>query len=257
MGVEEVAVRVLVLSDIHGNADALKVVLEVAPRHDQIWVLGDMVDYGPEPHIVVDLVRGLKPEVVVAGNHDYAVAYNTDCRCGEETHDLSVYTRENISYKLLTREQIGWLRSLEVKSRREYSSRRIYIAHASPRDPLYGYLKPDLPLEKIEEMLYEKPSRFSVGYRRVEADLVVVGHTHIPTSLSIRGTAVYNPGSVGQPRDGDPRASYAILDLDRGGFTVHRVGYDVGKVVGKLRALGLEERFLSRLEYILRSGRVR
>ena len=66
-------------------------------------------------------------------------------------------------------------------------------------------------------MLYEKPSRFSVGYGRVEADLVVVGLTHIPASLNIRGTAVYNPGSVGQPRDGDPRASYVILDLDRGG----------------------------------------
>ena len=148
MGVEEVAVRVFVLPDIHGNADALKVVLEVAPRHDQVWVLGDMVDYGPEPHVVVDLVRGLKPELLVAGNHGYAVAYNTDCKCGEETHDLSVYTRENISYKLLTREQIRWLRSLEVKSRREYPSRRIYIAHASPGIPSTATLNPTYPSRK-------------------------------------------------------------------------------------------------------------
>ncbi|MCC6041942.1 MAG: metallophosphoesterase, partial [Desulfurococcaceae archaeon] len=92
--------RVLIISDIHGNYDALKTVLETARGFDYIWFLGDLVDYGPEPHLVVDLVREIKPEVALMGNHDYAVAYNTDCMCAQELHDLSVYTRLNISYKL-------------------------------------------------------------------------------------------------------------------------------------------------------------
>jgi len=246
--------RILVLSDVHGNADALKAVLEAAPRHDYVWFLGDLVDYGPEPHIAVDVLRSLKPDIIVMGNHDYAVAFNTDCHCAQELHELSVYTRMSISYRLLSKEQVGWLKTLRQRAKLELSSKRVYIVHGAPRNPLYGYLKPGLPTETLEVMLTE--GSLALKPRPVDVDYVVVGHTHIPATLRVREVQVLNPGSVGQPRDGDPRASYAILDLGAGSFTVHRVEYPIDKVVEKLRALGLEQRVLQALEALLKSGRV-
>jgi len=121
--------RVLLISDVHGNYDALKSVLESARGFDYVWVLGDLVDYGPEPHMVMDSVREIKPEVLLMGNHDYAVAYNTDCRCGQELHDLSMYTRLNISYRLLTRDQLDWLRNLKHYERVDTPLGRAFIVH--------------------------------------------------------------------------------------------------------------------------------
>lgn len=246
--------KVLVISDVHGNADALKTVLDAAPRHDYVWVLGDLVDYGPEPHVVVDIVKSLKPDAIVMGNHDYAVAFNTDCRCAQELHDLSVYTRMSISYKLLSREQIEWLKMLRHRARLELFSKRIYVVHGAPRNPLYGYLKPELPIEVLEEMLTE--SSFALKPRPIDVDYVLVGHTHIPTKLRVKEIQVLNPGSIGQPRDGDPRASYAILDLDTESFAIHRVEYPIDRVIEKLRTLNLEQKMLQKLEAVLKNGRV-
>ncbi|MEM4003460.1 MAG: metallophosphoesterase family protein, partial [Ignisphaera sp.] len=74
--------RIVIVSDVHGNTEALRAVLDSAERWDGVWFLGDFVDYGPEPHIVIDIVRTLKPDVIVMGNHDSAVAFDMDCRCG-------------------------------------------------------------------------------------------------------------------------------------------------------------------------------
>jgi predicted phosphodiesterase len=169
-------VKILIISDIHGNSVALRTVLEDAKRWDYVWVLGDLVDYGPEPHIVIDIVRELKPDVIVMSNHDYAVAFNTDCRCDPEIHELSEYTRRNISYRLLSREQIEWLKSLPIKIEKNVNGRKIYIVHGSPRNPLYGYLKPDLSKDEI--LLQITPSIYAVKPRPVNADIVLVGHTH-------------------------------------------------------------------------------
>jgi protein phosphatase len=248
--------RVLIISDIHGNADALKAVLESARRFDAIWVIGDLVDYGPEPHIVVDIIRELKPEVIVMGNHDYAVAYNTDCKCHQILHDLSVYTRLNISIKLLTHEQVNWLKTLKHNVKLKLSNKCIYIVHGAPRDPLYGYLKPDLPIRDLEELLTEPASKYSLRTKLVDADHVILGHTHISFTLEVKGINVLNPGSVGQPRDGDPRASYAIFDLETYNFTHYRVKYNVERVIDKLKALKLEYNVIKRLEEIIRTGNV-
>lgn len=246
--------RVLVLSDIHGNADALKTVLNSASGYDYIWVLGDLVDYGPEPHVVVDMVRELKSDLVLMGNHDNAVAYNTDCMCAQELHDLSEYTRLEVSFKLLNPEQISWLKSLPRTREFTIDSLRVYAVHGSPRNPLYGYLKPSLPLEEI--LLALTPSPLVVKPKPVEADLVVVGHTHIPMDLRVGNKRIINPGSIGQPRDSDWRASYGILNLETGEFHIHRVKYNVEKTISKLRALNLDFQMLVKLEAILRTGRI-
>ncbi|MHA1505670.1 MAG: metallophosphoesterase family protein [Candidatus Asgardarchaeia archaeon] len=106
--------RVVIVSDIHGNLEALNAVLRDCKDYDEFLFLGDAVDYGPNPSEVIDLLKSLGVRSVV-GNHDKAVAYNVDCRCGDELHDLSVYTRENISNKLLTKSDISFLRKMRIR----------------------------------------------------------------------------------------------------------------------------------------------
>lgn len=247
--------RALLISDIHGNFDALKRVIEDAKGYDEIWVLGDLVDYGPEPHLVIDLVRELKPEVIVRGNHDHAVAFGVDCRCGEKTHALSVYTRENISLKLLADSQRSWLGELPLVARRNVAGHEAVIVHGSPRDPLYGYLYPQLGGAELLHML-APASKYGLSPGKIDYGIAIVGHTHLPMDIRIGPARVLNPGSVGQPRDGDPKASYGILDLETGAFAIHRVEYDVGLVIAKLRSLLPDEGAVQRLSRILVSGAI-
>ncbi len=246
--------KLLIISDIHGNADALKALLGSVSGWDYLWVLGDLVDYGPEPHVVVDLIRDLKPDTVLMGNHDYAVAFKTDCRCAPELHELSEYTRVNISFKLLTEDQVGWLKTLPKVRRAVLGGLRVYATHGSPRNNLHGYLKPDLPVDEMRLAL--TPSMFAVRPNLVEADYVIVGHTHIPMNVGVNGLKVLNPGSVGQPRDGDPRASALSVDLNSEGLRWYRVKYDVDVTIRKLRSLGLSSDYVRWLEHILMSGSV-
>lgn len=246
--------KILIVSDIHGNTDAFKTVIENASRWDSVLVLGDLVDYGPEPHIVIDMVKELKPDVIVAGNHDYAVAYNTDCRCTPEIQKLSEYTRRNISMKFLSKEQIDWLKTLPLRIERMVVGKKMFIVHGSPRNPLYGYLKPSL--SKEEFLLQLTPTVFAVKPSPIKTDIVLVGHTHIPIAIEIEGIRVLNPGSCGQPRDGDPRASYAIYDTENSVFTIYRVKYDIDRVIEKLRKLNLEERYLIWIVDILKRGSI-
>jgi protein phosphatase len=155
---------------------------------------------------------------------------------------------------LLSKEQIDWLKSLPITRNLIIDNVRIYLTHGSPRNPLYGYLKPSLPESEI--LLALTPSIYAVRPKPVDTDLIVVGHTHIPMDLRIRGMRVLNPGSVGQPRDGDYRSSAAILDLRSGEFRLYRNHYNVEGVIKKLRSLGLDLRYLTWLEKILTSGRV-
>ncbi|MEN2999242.1 MAG: metallophosphoesterase family protein [Acidilobaceae archaeon] len=245
--------RVLLLSDIHGNLEALEAVLQNA-RYDEVWVLGDLVDYGPNPAEVIDLVRSLSPTMVLRGNHDDAVGYGVDCGCGEKTHWLSVYSREKYTMKLVTEEQRRWLASLPLREQREIGGRRLLAVHASPRNPLHDYLLPSLPAEELRRML-------SVGLgmrasRLVNANIVVSGHTHVPADFVVEGIRVINPGSVGQPRDGDPRASYGILDTESWEFRVFRVDYPREKTLEKLKPYVDDPKVYAKLAEILTIGRV-
>ena len=235
--------RILIISDIHGNMDALKKVVE-NENFDEVWFLGDFTDYGPEPHEVYDYLRDLDPEVWIMGNHDYANAFGVDCRCGEKTHELSVYTRENVTQRLLDKKVIDWMRSIPIK--RELSDEKfVLFVHGCPRDPLYGYMT-----QPSEECMVNE-----IG-RKIHADLVIYGHTHLPVNVEMNGIKFVNPGSAGQPRDGDFRASYAIYDTESGEIHLKRVKYDVEKVIEKIKSLKLERRFEEQLIGILRNGRV-
>ena len=235
--------KILIISDIHGNMDAFRTVVE-NENFDEVWFLGDFTDYGPEPHEVYDYLRSLNPEVWIMGNHDYANAFGVDCKCGEKTHELSVYTREKITQKLLDRETIKWMRNIPIKKEID-KGKSILFVHGCPKDPLYGYMT-----QPSEDCMVN-----GIG-RKIDVDLVIYGHTHIPVNMEMKGLKFVNPGSVGQPRDGDFRASYAIYDSDSGEFYLKKMRYDVERVIEKIKALKLEKRFEEQLISILRNGTV-
>ncbi len=226
--------RYLILSDIHANPYALRAVLNETPQYDEVIVLGDLVDYGPRPGEVIDEVRSLGAEVV-RGNHDEAVAKGIDCGCGPATHHLSVLTRERISYGTLSKADIAWLDTLPYELRLEWGT----AVHAAPSNKLYTYVYPWMSNEEICRELVTGLKRLALRECEGVEGLYLLGHTHHQFIRRLPGgSLVINPGSVGQPRDWDPRAAYAIVEVDGGevvGVELRRVRYDVDAVLRDLR----------------------
>ena len=241
--------RALVLSDIHGNLLALDAVLEAeGDRYDELWCLGDVVGYGARPNECVDRVRGLAT-ICLAGNHDLAVLGKVDVdRFGADAARAARWTRE-----ILGSEQEAWLDGLEPTA----EAGRVFLAHASPRDPVWEYV-------------VDGPGAAIALAHAPDAQVVLVGHTHVPMSaraLDDRVTGgqappgreevlapdvrlLANPGSVGQPRDGDSRAAYLVLDVDDGvpvRVEFRRVEYDAATAAREIIDAGLPPQFGDRL----------
>jgi diadenosine tetraphosphatase ApaH/serine/threonine PP2A family protein phosphatase len=235
--------RIAVLSDIHSNVVALDAVLGHAGGVDAIWHLGDVVGYGPEPDAVVDRLRERKA-TGVRGNHDAAAIggdeiewFNSDARAAAE------WTREAMSAS--TRQ---WLADLPERRTLEDQT----LVHGSPRDPLREYITDsDIAADNLDLL----ETRHGLhGHTHVPVawiatpDRLALVHARDTTALEL-GThrMMLNPGSVGQPRDGDPRAAYLVLDLEAGRVTWHRVEYEVDRVQAAIRAAGLPGRLAARL----------
>jgi len=250
--------KVLVISDIHGNYEALKAVLERAGRYDDVLVLGDLVDYGPDPELVVDFVRSLGAKAI-RGNHDEAAAYGVDCRCGPELHELSVYTRSRITASKLSREDLEYLKLLPEKMELTFSSKKVPIVHGNLQSPLYGYTYPWLKDEELCGLFSPKRQvRLSSRgeYEETGQDYIFIGHTHLPFLRSSPFFKIANPGSAGQPRDGDPRASAMLFDPDEEKVEFLRVQHSIDRVVDKLKLIIDDSRFLNQVTSLLRTGRV-
>ena len=235
--------RIAVLSDIHANIVALDAVLAAVGRVDGIWQLGDVVGYGPEPDAVVARLREVGA-VGVRGNHDAAACGGSEIDWfNPEARRAMEWTRRAISPATME-----WLSALPERATIEGCD----LVHGSPREPLWEYIT-SVPVARANLALLESP----IGLH---------GHTHIPVAfvdddgrvdvvgpgresgLELRGRrALVNPGSVGQPRDGDPDASYMILDPGAGSVSWHRVRYDVTAVQDSMRAAGLPASLSSRL----------
>jgi diadenosine tetraphosphatase ApaH/serine/threonine PP2A family protein phosphatase len=238
-------VRIAVLSDIHANLVALDAVLAAIGSVDAIWQLGDVVGYGPEPDAVVDRLRELRA-TGVRGNHDAAALggdeidyFNRDARRAME------WTRRTIGPR--TRD---WLEALPERA----LDGSFTLVHGSPRDPTWEYVT-TIPVARVNLAALATP-------------FCLHGHTHLPSvfrdedgfvealSPSAGSTLVLdgrpllaNPGSVGQPRDGDPRASALVLDLERGSLTWHRTAYDIAATQKAMRRLKLPDRLVERLDH--------
>lgn len=231
-------VRLLIVSDLHANAGALDSIRESV---DAVVVLGDIVDYGPDPRAAIDWARR-HATFAVRGNHDHAVLTGERTGAGGAWVDLAeesaAWTRS-----VLSNADLEYLESLPTSLTFSFGGARFAAFHAAPSDPLYRYLPPETG---------EADWRAEV--ERVDADWLLLGHTHRPLLRNVGSTVVLNPGSAGQPRAGAPFATYAIWD-DGDVFLVQR-RYAVEPVVDRLAATSLDERARSRLARTLRTGEI-
>ena len=215
--------RILLIADIHGNYEALQTVLKVP--HDRAICLGDIVDYGPDPDKCIDILRE-KAIPTIRGNHDNAVAFKVDCQCGYKYKHLSIATRE-YTWEILDNDRIEYMQKLPLQIKEEVDGKRLYLTHASPRS-MFEYIKPETSDEEIRKMIDESTEP-------LEADFLVIGHSHIPMNRKLGNLTIINPGSVGQPRDGDSRASCAVFDTKNGKIEHLRLEYDIDAVCTKIR----------------------
>jgi predicted phosphodiesterase len=261
--------RVLIISDIHGNLAALECVLAAAAgQYDVAWCLGDVVGYGPKPNECVELVRE-HATLCVMGNHDWAVLG----RPGINVDDFNPQARQAVLWtrEQLTAENRTYLEELATTPLQPEGAGAVLITHASPREPVWEYiLTPSVAMEN-----------FAV----TAVSLCLVGHTHKPAlyrwqcyetladgvsdlhqmatvdllqpnpqhahRLEVSPTQrfILNPGSVGQPRDNDARAAYAILDLGELAWEYYRIPYPIELTQNQMRAARLPKRLIDRLSF--------
>jgi putative phosphoesterase len=226
--------KIAIVSDLHGNYEALRSL----PGHfDELWVLGDLVNYGPDPGVVVDLVRSTSA-VVVRGNHDHSIGYDVDPRCTVRYQKMAEVTRRYTN-SVLNKKQKEYLRQLPLKLELRRQETRFCLCHAKPSDPLYGYCR-----EQSEDWIYE------LGH--IEGDVLLVGHTHTPFIRRIGNRVVVNPGSLGQPKTGNPDACYAVWE--DGDFQLKSFPYTVAETAAKLKALAFPQEVEEDLITVLQTG---
>jgi putative phosphoesterase len=226
--------KILVLADIHANWSALSAIRE---PFDACLFLGDAVEYGTDPTPCIDWLRQ-HATAAVRGNHDHAVAQRVALSTGTGFRRLASATRQQ-HWNVLLPAHFKYLSRLPVTQQLELDGHSFHLVHATPRDPLDEYLAND-------------PTGWEQRLQEIEADFVCVGHTHLPLHLDLGRWQVINPGSVGQPRDGDPRCSYVIIENGRVEF--RRVEYDIEAAVRQLKSSGIDEESLQLAEDILRTG---
>lgn len=231
--------RCLVVSDVHANLAALEAVLHDANPFDVIWCLGDMVGYGPDPNACIDRLRE-HPHMCLAGNHDWAVLGKLDIRgFNADARIANQWTQGVINQA--ARDYLRNLPPLRVEQ--GYT-----LAHGSPRQPIWEYILDPLTAE--------------LNFTAFETQICLVGHTHVPVSFYISddnddgpceprpprygkvvsladGRWIINPGSVGQPRDGDPRLCYVTVDREANFLQYHRVPYPVSEAQRAIVEAGL------------------
>ena len=244
--------RCMTISDTHANLAAFEAVLaDVASRgahYDIVWCLGDVVGYGPDPNECIALLQTL-PHVCLSGNHDWAALGRIDLRTfNPDAAALAEWTRE-----ALTPQNLRFLMARpSSEALDEY-----FLAHASPREPIWEYV---LDVMVAEENFPRFTQRYClVGHTHIPAIFVEDGKTHTvrlsyatpgaPLALRRDARYIINPGSVGQPRDGDPRAAYALLDTVTPTWTHHRVEYPIQATQDKMRVHGFPTRMIDRLDF--------
>ena len=239
--------RVLVFSDIHANLCALESVLSDAGPYDAAWCLGDLTGYGPNPNECVSLVRSLPGLTCLVGNHDKAVLDEIDL------HVFNGDARAAIEWtqRIIKPEALKYLAALPA----EVQIGEFSLVHGSPRQPVWEYI--------LDRYIADE------NFPLISTPYCLVGHTHQPVVFHqlhggevreeeanyltprrlARERLIINPGSVGQPRDNNPEAAYALLDTEREVWEYHRVPYDVAETQKRIRAARLPDRLAARLAF--------
>lgn len=221
----------LVIADIHGNLPALETVFSDAPAAAPVLCCGDLVGYYPWPDEAVAKVRE-NDGLAVRGNHDEAVVTRSTFGMGGAAAAAARWTDETIAEG--TRE---FLEALPYSRRETVDGKDVLAVHGSPAAPTSEYVYP----EQVTETFLQR--------QNVDADILLLGHTHVPFVKHVGGTLVVNPGSVGQPRDGDPRAAYAVVHPAEEEAEIRRVEYPVEEVQDAVRDAGLPDELAERLAH--------
>jgi predicted phosphodiesterase len=239
--------RLLVISDIHGNLPAFESVLNSAQGEwDQIWCLGDVVGYGPDPGECIATLRKYD-HVCLSGNHDWAVLDRLDIHTFNENAKAAIRWTQNA----LSDANLSYLRDLSSAT----VEGPFTLVHASPRHPVWEYI-----LDKVTA---------AANFKEFHTPYCLVGHSHVPMifeqldSQEVEWYAplydqpvdlntnrlIINPGSVGQPRDYDPRSAYSLLDLEEMTWEHRRVAYPIEETQARMAKMGLPDKLISRLEF--------
>lgn len=241
--------RIVIVSDIHSNLVALETVLAAAGSYDALWCLGDTIGYGPRPNECVALMRE-HASLSIVGNHDLACLNKIDLRdFNPDARKANIWNGEQ-----LTAEQRTWLEGLPPQLDVD---ERFTMAHGSPREPIWEYLL--------------APEQALANFELFSQQVCFIGHSHVQLGFKLRNNAqrcdrflpdrsrtieldsetryFINPGSVGQPRDQDPRAAYVVLDSDTGSVRFNRIEYDIAKTQRQMQEAQLPLALIRRLEF--------
>jgi len=244
--------KCLVVSDIHANWPALQAVLAAERDADQILCLGDLVNYGPQPvECVAWAMRLTPPSRVIQGNHDRDFAWDNDPRCAPANRPLAEAVRA-VTNPLLTLEMKSFLAGLEAIQEFHWGKTLCAACHLPAKGPLccpFDHQSSQWPWES-DIILIGLPGKLFtlVGH----PDVIFLAHGHIPLKTNWGTTLVVNPGSVGLPADGDPRAAYAVWE--DGEVTLHRLAYDIEQTVRAYEPLTLDAGIKQELAEVLRTG---
>jgi putative phosphoesterase len=228
--------RILLVSDIHANPLALEAIRE---DFDVCLFVGDLVDYGIDPTPCIDWVRTYA-KYAVRGNHDHGAAQRVHVQGVGGFRYLTGVTRP-ISIERISELDRRYLADLPTTLMVTLNGKRFFLVHGTPRDPLDEFAQPD-------------PEFWKRRLEHVEADYVCVGHTHVQYTLQAGNATVINPGSVGLPRDGDPRPAYAIISDE--GVELKRVEYPVEEAIAAIVQSDLPDPAKTLLADVMRTGRI-
>ena len=235
--------RAIVISDIHGNIDALRrLEREWGPTFqgfDRLVCLGDLVDYGPDPKDVIEWVRARATDIV-RGNHDYAMATGEPCRSAPAYLEASMLTRQCLR-PTLTNDDLAYLGDLPDRRTLTLGEVTWHLVHATPASPLHDYVAPDAA-----------NGQWISALGGLRGQHVLIGHTHLAFARSLAGGMLINPGSLGMPKDGHPHGSYAVVQDQAVQF--RRIVYDPEPMLRRLRRLNLPEHVFEQLARTFRTG---
>ncbi len=227
--------KIVIISDIHANQAALEALPE--SDYDQLWCIGDLVDYGPRPREVIQWVER-HATTTVRGNHDHAAGFSVDPQCSQPYKRLAAETLRYTS-AVCTWEDCGFLKRLPLQQKIQVGSVHFRLVHAVPTDTLFGYRPED-------------SDRWEQEVRYASADFLVVGHTHTPFLRMVGKTMVINPGSIGQPKTGRPLACYA--GWTDGNAELQEYEYPIADTIQQIREMPLAPGDQDALITVLKTG---
>jgi putative phosphoesterase len=217
-----------IISDIHANLPALEAVIRELRKHrpSEILHAGDIVGYNPFPNECIELIRkeGIRS---IGGNHDRAALTGDVSWFNDNAAEAALWTK-----KTLRDESVGYLQTLKPREELRLGQRKFLMVHGSPTDD-NEYVMP------MEEKYWP--------YKDLDVDVLIMGHTHVQWSDRFGKLRVLNPGGLGQPRDGSPKAAFAILDTDTLDIKLHRIEYDINRTAKAIRIAHLPAHLADRL----------